>query len=94
MWKGFCKDYELSWKYSEVYQNSKLPFTIAEDKYNEGDCSLERLEVNLVSLIGQKSVEMNMLGKLVGMTVRSLGVIIQPYLMIMEEKCKSIGLIL
>ena len=31
--KVFAK-YELSWKYSEVYQNSKLPFTIAEDKYN------------------------------------------------------------
>ena len=40
---------------------------MAEKTYTDGDCSIEQLTKNLISLIGQKSVEMHMLANLASM---------------------------
>ena len=45
----------------------ELATEIAEETFSESDTSTQQLERNLVSLIGQKSVEMNMLANLVSM---------------------------
>ena len=48
-----------------LYQTAK---EIAESTFTESDCSIKQLTKNLISLIGQKSVEMNLLAKLASMT--------------------------
>ena len=47
-----CPKLKLLWE---------LAKNLAEETYTEADASLEQLEKNLVSVIGQKSVEMNLL---------------------------------
>ena len=42
----------------------ELAKNVAEETYTEADTSMEQLEKNLVSVIGQKSVEMNLLATL------------------------------
>ena len=49
-----------------------LAHQIAEETYNTMDTSMQQLERNLVSLIGQKSVEMNMLANLCSMNSEEL----------------------
>ena len=45
---------------------------IAEDTFNESDCTVTQLTRNLISLIGQKSVEMNMLSRFITMNCDEL----------------------
>ena len=49
-----------------------IALEMAHDTYTESDCSLDQLQTNLISLIGQKSVEMNMLSHFVSMTCGEL----------------------
>ena len=53
--------------YPNLQYMSILARQIAEETYCSVDCSIHQLERNLKSLIGQKSTEMHMLGKLCSM---------------------------
>ena len=61
------KDYEIDNDLPKLLLVHELARKIAEETYTDVDDNMAQLEMNLISVIGQKSVEMNLLACLATM---------------------------